>query len=231
VHIGDDDPAPGAAAPAAVEIVGIVAPIRDDLFARAPGGTIYVPFAQQYRSGAYLHVRPRPGAAPGFTERVRTAIGAAAPALPMFAATTFGAHLRTSLEFWGLRALASVATSVGLFAAAIAIVGVYGATAYAVTRRGREIGVRLAVGASPAGVRRMILGEALRVGSIGVVVGSVLGLAVGQVLAALFVDLDAFDPGVSAIAALLLFVACGVAAWVPARRASRLDPAAVLRAD
>jgi predicted permease len=231
VHIGDDETTPGAPPPAAVEIVGIVTPIRDDLFAKEPRGTIYVPFAQHYRSSVYMHARPRPGAASGFADRVRAAIRETAPSLPTFAVTTFGAHLRTSLEFWGLRALASVATSVGLFAAVIAIVGVYGAKAYAVTRRAREIGVRLAVGASPAGVRGMILGEALRVGGIGVGLGSLLGLGVGRAMASVFVDLRPFDLGVSLLTAGLLLLACAVAAWVPALRASRLDPSVVLRGD
>jgi ABC-type antimicrobial peptide transport system permease subunit len=151
--------------------------------------------------------------------------------LPVFGATTFGAHLRSSVEFWGLKALASMATGVGLFAALIALIGVYGAKAYAVSRRSREIGIRLAVGASPAGVRAMVLGEALEAGAIGVVLGSALGLAVGRALAAVFVDLAGFDIWIATLAPLLLLGACGAAAWVPARRASRLNPASLLRAE
>jgi predicted permease len=231
VHVGDDSEREPGAEPASLEIVGVVSTLNDNLFSKEPGLNLYVPFAQQYRSGAFLHVRPRAGVAAGFTDRVRAAMREAAPALPIFGVTTFGAHLRSSIEFWGLKALASVATSVGLFAAVIALIGVYGAKAYAVSRRSREIGVRLAVGASPSGVRSMILGEALKAGAIGVVLGSALGLAIGRALAAVFVDLAGFDVWIATLAPSLLLAACGAAAWVPALRASRLDPASVLRAE
>jgi len=231
VHLGDDPPAGSGRNPANVEIVGVVSTLNDSLFAKEPGRNIYVPFAQQYRSGAYLHVRPRSGTGEGFAGRVRAAIRDAAPTLPVFGATTFGAHLRSSVEFWGLKALASMAMGVGLFAAVIALIGVYGSKAYAVSRRAREIGIRLAVGASPAGVRAMVLGEALEAGAIGVVVGSAIGLGVGRALAAVFVDLAGFDIWIATLTPLLLLGACGAAAWVPARRASRLNPANLLRAE
>ena len=102
---------------------------------------------------------------------------------------------------------------------------------YQVSRRAREIGIRLAVGASPAGVRAMVLGEALEAGAIGVVVGSAIGLGVGRALAAVFVDLAGFDIWIATLTPLLLLGACGAAAWVPARRASRLNPANLLRAE
>jgi len=230
IHIGDDA-VPAGPAPESVEIVGIVSVLPEDLFGKEPRGAVYVPFAQGYRSGMYFHVRPRPGAPDGFADRVRATIQAAAPALPLFGVTTYGAHLTTSIEFWGLKTLASVVTSVGAFAALIALIGVYGAKSYAVSRRAREIGVRLAVGASPASVRTMIVGEALAVGGVGVAIGSVLGLGVGRVLDTLFVDLVSFDAWLFTLAPLLLLAACGLAAWAPARRAANIDPSTALRAD
>lgn len=230
IHIGRD-PVPAQTAPEAVEIVGIVSVLPDDLFSKEPRGAVYVPFAQGYRAGIYVHVRPRPGAPAGFVDRVRAGINAAAPSLPVFGVTTYGAHLTTSIEFWGLKTLAALVTSVGLFAAGIALLGVYGAKSYAVARRTREIGVRLAVGASPAAVRWMILGEALAVGGIGVRIGSVLALGVGRVLGALFVDVMAFDTWIFALAPALLLAASGVAAWVPAGRAAGIDPSVALRAE
>ncbi len=230
IHIGDD-PAPASLPPEAVEIVGIVSVLQDNLFSKEPGGAVYVPFAQGYRAGIYVHVRPRPGAPAGVIDRVRTQIQAAAPALPLFGVTTYGAHLTSSIEFWGLKMLAAVVTFVGAFAAGIALLGIYGAKSHAVARRSREIGVRLAVGASPASVRRLIVGEALAVGVVGVVLGSVLGLGVGRLLASLFVDVGSFDVWIFTVAPALLLAACGLAAWAPARRAARIDPATALRAD
>lgn len=230
VHVGDD-PADSTTAPISAEVVGIVAALPDNLFAKEPSAAVYVPLAHGYKSALFVQVRPRSGTSDRLIEHVRADIQAAAPALPIFGVTTYGAHLETSIEYWGLKALAAVVSAVGGFAALIALIGVYGAKSYAVARRTREIGVRLAVGASPATVGRLIVGEALVVATVGVVVGSALGLGLGQVLASLFVDMAAFDPRVSVGAALTMLAACALAAWVPARRAARIDPSSALRAD
>jgi hypothetical protein len=231
IHIGDAPESARAEAQPAVEIVGIVSRLNGDMFSKTPTGAVYVPYAQGFRSSVYFHVRPRPGAGAGLTERVRQELRAAAPALPVFGATTFGAHLASSIEFWGLKALAVSMTAVGAFATLIALVGVYGAKAYAVSRRSREIGVRLAVGATPGGVQRMIVGEGLRVGAVGAAAGIVLGVGVGRVLDALFVDVAAFDWGLFTVMPALLMAACAAAAWLPARRAAAVDPSQALRGE
>ena len=231
IHIGDPPESAEAAPQPEVQIVGIVSRVTSDMFSKTPNGAVYVPFAQGFRSSIYFHVRPRPGADAGLADRVRQEVRAAAPTLPVFRATTFGAHLATSIEFWGLKALASAMTAVGAFAALIALVGVYGAKAYAVSRRSREIGVRLAVGATPGSVERMIVGEGLRVGLVGAAGGLALGLGVGRVLEALFVDVAAFDWMLFTAAPALLVAACAAAAWVPARRAAAVDPSQVLRGE
>ena len=230
IHIGDVSESVDETPQPSVEIVGVVSRLNDQMFSKTPRGAVYVPFAQGFRSSIYFHVRPRPGSEAGLTERVRQELQAAAPALPIFGATTFGAHLATSIEFWGLKALAAAMTSVGLFAALIALVGVYGAVAYAVARRSREIGVRLAVGATPGTVERMIVAEGVRVGLVGAGAGLLLSLGVGRLLDALFVDIASFDWVLFTVAPLLLVAACAAAAWVPARRAAAVDPSHVLRA-
>lgn len=231
IHVGDDPPAESRQAPIAVQIVGIVSPQTTNVFPSESEGTVWVPFAQGYRSGVHFHVQPRAGSAADLVAAVRREIAAVAPGLPIFGVTTYGAHLASSIEFWGLRALASVMSAIGLFAAGIALVGVYGAKSYAVARRAREIGVRLAVGATPARVRLQVIGEALRIGGTGVAIGLLLGLGVGRVLGSVFVDIASFDAWVFSVPAVALVVACALAAWAPARRASRLDPSEVLRAE
>ena len=231
IHIGNDPPAADSGAAVAVQIVGIVSPQTTNVFPSRTEGTVFVPFAQGYRSGVHFHVRPRAGVEGDLLGQVRRVVQATAPGVPLFGVTTFGAHLESSIEFWGLRTLATAVTGVGLFAAFIALVGVYGAKSYAVARRSREIGVRLAVGASPARVRTQIVGEALWIGGVGVGIGLVLALGVGRALDAVFVDMVAFDARVFTLVPLALLAACGAAAWVPAQRASRVDPATVLRAD
>jgi hypothetical protein len=231
IHVGDDPTPESGDAPVAVQIVGIVSPQTTNVFPSESEGTVWVPFAQGYRSGVHFHVKPREGSSADLVAAVRREIAAVAPGLPIFGVTTYGAHLSSSIEFWGLRALASVMSAIGLFAAGIALVGVYGAKSYAVARRSREIGVRLAVGATPARVRLQVLGEALRIGGTGVAIGLLLGLGVGRVLGAVFVDIASFDAWVFSVPAVALVAACGLAAWAPARRASRLDPSEVLRAE
>lgn len=230
LHIGDDPPAGGGRSPEAVQIVGIVSPQVTNVFPSESEGTVFVPFAQGYRSGVHFHVKPRNGAGAGLVEAVRREI-LAAGAVPLFGVTTYEAHLASSIEYWGLRTLARVVTAIGLFAVGIALVGIYGAKAYAVARRSRELGVRLAIGASPARLRAQVLGEALSVGLVGVAAGLALGLGVGQVLGSVFVDIASFDAWLFTLAPLALLLACVVAAWLPAQRAARLDPAQVLRAE
>ena len=113
----------------------------------------------------------------------------------------------------------------------VALVGLYGVMAHAVVRRTREIGIRIAVGAEPAAVRRMILGESLAISIGGVAAGLLLGVAVGRLLASVFVDVAAFDVVTFTVAPVAFVAAAVAAAWVPARRATRVDPTLALRAE
>jgi putative ABC transport system permease protein len=213
-----------------VEIVGIVPEVRDDFFDETPGRAVYVPFAQAYHGAAHLHVRPHAGAT-GVAEAVRREIREAAPGLPVFRVLTFGQHLETSLERWAVDLLAGTFTAVAALAALVAIVGIYGATSYAVSRRTREIGVRMALGASRGRVLGMVLGEGLHVTLAGIAVGAALGLGLGRMLDAVFVEVVAFDPATYAVAPTLILVACLAAAFVPARRATTVEPTIALRSE
>ena len=114
---------------------------------------------------------------------------------------------------------------------AVALVGVYGVMSYAVARRTREIGIRMAVGARPQTVRRMILGESFAIALAGVGLGWLLGLGVGRLLESLFVDLAGFDAVTFSALPLALVVATLAAGWVPARRATRVNPMTALRGE
>ncbi len=213
-----------------VEIVGIVPAVRDDLFDDTPGGAVYVPFGQAYHGAAHFHVRPRAGVS-GLADAVRREIREAAPGLPVFRVLTFTQHLETSLERWAVDLLAGTFTLVAALAALVAIVGIYGATSYAVSRRTREIGVRMALGASRGRVLGMVLGEGLHVTLAGIAAGAALGLGLGRVLDAVFVEVVAFDPATYAVAPTLILVACLGAALVPARRATTVEPTVALRSE
>jgi len=222
----------GAPASPPLEVVGVVAVVRDDFFSKSPGGAVYVPLAQGYRANVHFHVRPVAGADPDvLREAVRREIGEVAPGLPLFRVTTFGAHLASSLEHWGVRMTAVLFSAMGGLATLVAVVGIYGAISYAVSRRTREIGVRMALGATPGRVRAMVLAEGLHVAASGVAVGALVGLGLGRVLDSVFVDVGAFDAPTFASAALLVLVSCLAATLVPARRATTVDPSVALRAD
>jgi len=116
-------------------------------------------------------------------------------------------------------------------AATLAVVGLYSVLAYLVAERTREIGIRIAIGANPARVSRMVLGQGLRLTLIGIAVGSILSIAAVRVLRAWMYEMSVYDaPTFVAVAALLIVVAL-VASWLPARRASRVDPVQALRAE
>ncbi|MHB8412401.1 MAG: ABC transporter permease [Candidatus Acidiferrales bacterium] len=121
---------------------------------------------------------------------------------------------------------------VGLFAAAalaLAAVGIYGVVAYSVTRRTQEIGIRMALGAQPRDVLRIILGEGARLAGIGVAIGLLVSFAVTQLMSSLLFGVKATDPVTFVGVALLLSLVALLACYVPARRAMRTDPMVALR--
>jgi ABC-type antimicrobial peptide transport system permease subunit len=121
-----------------------------------------------------------------------------------------------------------------VFAAAavmLAIVGMYGVIALSVDQRRRELGVRMALGARGSDVLRLVLGEGARIGAVGIVAGVAGALAASRVLGALLYGTTATSPVVYAITAVGIAVATLSATYIPARRATRLDPASALRRD
>jgi ABC-type antimicrobial peptide transport system permease subunit len=129
------------------------------------------------------------------------------------------------------RLIALLVTAFGTIALVLAAIGLYGAMASVVRQQTHEIGVRMALGATAERVRRDVLGAALRIAAIGSAVGIVTALTGGKLLRALLFDVSATDPiALSGACAVLLTVALG-AAYVPARRATKIDPARALRAD
>jgi putative ABC transport system permease protein len=123
--------------------------------------------------------------------------------------------------------LASFA-AVALF---LAVIGLYGVLSYAVSQRTSELGVRFALGATPGDVVRLVLGDGLRLVAVGTVTGALLGGLAGRLMSRLLFGIRAFDFATFAGAAALLPIVAGVASFIPARRASRLDPMTALRSD
>jgi predicted permease len=213
-----DDRDPTSGQP--IEVVGLVASTRRELFDVEPHGAVYVPLAQGFMSNVHFHVRPATASPDALVDGVRREIREAAPGLPLFGVRTFRTHISTSPEYWALTLSTSMFAFFGLVAMIVALVGIYGVTSYAVARRTREIGVRMAVGAHPAAVRRLILGESLTTTLAGIAAGWLLGLGIGRVMASTFVDLAAFDPWTFALVPVGFVIAAIAATWTPARRAT-----------
>ena len=110
----------------------------------------------------------------------------------------------------------------------LSVVGIYGALAYSVTQRRREIGIRMAMGSAPEDVFKSIVGQGMRVTALGLVVGSAAALLMTRVLQSLLFNVQATDLRVMGLVALLLGVVGLVACIVPARRATKVDPVTVL---
>jgi ABC-type antimicrobial peptide transport system permease subunit len=119
----------------------------------------------------------------------------------------------------------------GVMAMVVALVGIYGVGSYSVARRTREIGVRMAVGAHPAAVLRLILSESLGTTAGGVALGWLLGLGVGRVMSSVFVDVASFEPWTFALVPTGFVLAALAAAWGPARRATQVSPMTALRIE
>lgn len=209
-----------------IKVVGVVANARHDGPNQPYKPEVFAPLEQFPTRRMVLVVEPARDAASA-TAAVREALNATDPLVPMPAARDIESLVGDAVSLPKL-----YATLVGIFAAAallLAVLGVYGVMAYSVSQRQREIGVRLALGAAPGSIMAMVLGEGGRLVAIGVVVGLGAALAFGRGLHALLFGITALDLPTFAVVATVLGVMTLVAAWVPARRAMRVDPLAALR--
>ena len=214
----------------AMEIVGVVQSHKYLTMQEPPVPTVYYPLEQEYRPRMTLAARVD-GPARGMVDPIVRAMSAVNPRIPVYRSMLLSAHLDESIA--ADRLTASLVALCGGMALLLATIGVYGVIAYAVVRRSREIGIRVALGARPPDVVRLILGEGVHVIGGGVALGLVAAALTARALGSLMplYGVGPTDPLTYAtVPALLLGVAL-LAAMAPARRALRLDPNAVLRQE
>jgi ABC-type antimicrobial peptide transport system permease subunit len=166
---------------------------------------------------------------PGLALELRAALTAIDPAQPVDWAQPFDDRVDSALapRRFPLQLLGAFAA----LALVLSALGIYGVTSYAVTQRTREIGVRIAIGAQTADVLKMVMGNALRLAGTGVGVGLCVALAGSRALSSQLYGVSARDPLTYAAISALLAAVAGLASWLPARRAARVDPAVALRAE
>jgi predicted permease len=216
-----------------IEIVGIVPATRHQLFEKEePSGAIYLPFARGFQSDVSFFVRFRSlasGNEATTADLLRRTVADVDPAIPIISLRTFAQYLDSNLDLWIVRAGAALFSIFGGLALGLAVVGLYGVKAYSVARRTREIGIRMALGAQPAAVLRLIMGEGSIILLSGIALGLILAAATGKILSGILYEVGALDPIAFTAAPLLLAAAALVATWPPARRAARLNPVEALR--
>jgi predicted permease len=211
-------------------IVGVAPTVRHDLFERQPEAHIYRPTGAAGSTRMFLYARAAaPGTADSMLETVRTQLNRVDAALPVMFVKSFRAQHESSAQVWVLRAAATMFLTLGLAAGFVAVIGLYGVRSYLVSRRTREFGVRMAVGASPRDVLRLVMREALATTAVGIVIGLGLGVLLGWGLSFLIYGVSPYDPVTLGGAAGALAVSSIVASMIPALRAARVLPMTALR--
>jgi predicted permease len=216
----------------AMVIVGVAPTLRHELFAREPEPHIYLPSGGSQGTRIFVYTRaaaPQDGDALAGT--VRDRLRAIDANLPVSSVRSFRARHESGAQVWILRSGAQMFLTLGLAAAFVAVVGLYGVRSYLVSRRTREFGVRMAIGAAPADVMRLVLREAVTTTAAGLAIGLTLGVLLGWGMSAVIYQVSPFDPVTLAGAAGLLAAASFIASAVPARRAAGILPMTALRND
>ena len=210
------------------EVVGVV---RDSIYRdlrETKPEILYVPWLQGDFGSATLHLRIATGPAAVFNQ-LRAMARAVDRAVPLYAMRTLDTQIGETLSTE--RMLATVSTILGALAMVLAMVGLYSVLANAVAQRAREIGIRMALGAERMQVIGMVMSDTLRMVLIGVVVGIPVSLAASRWIASFLYGIKAQDP-ITYVGIAVLVIAAGLAAaYIPSRRACRVDPMVVLRYD
>jgi predicted permease len=210
------------------QIAGVVEDGKYRSLGENPSPTVFQDIDQDTRSNVTLVARsPLPEAET--TAQLRRAVAQLDPALTLYDAGSVTSRL--ALALFPARLVAVVLASFGLLAVVLAATGVYGIMAYAVSRRTREIGIRMALGAAPSQVLRVVLMRTGVLLGIGTVLGLAMALAGGQFFGQILYGVSARDPLTYGCAMGLMAAVALVACWVPARRAIKIDPLTALRTE
>src|SRR5438093_10497183 len=206
--------------------------MRHDIFEQEAQPHAYVPFGALFRSSMTFHIRTRPGVTDAaMLAALRGHVRRLDDRLPISSAKTMTQHRDRSLSEWAVRAAATMFSIFGALALLLATIGVYGLKAYDVSRRTREIGIRMALGATNGDVERLVLREGMRTTIVGLTIGLLLAAGLGKLVSCLLYRVSPFDPVVLTAAAVVLSTAALLACYLPARRATGVAPVEALRSE
>ena len=215
-----------------IEIIGIVPTTKNRLFNRHAHGSIYLPFARGFKNNVFFFVRfasPLAGHEAATADLLRRTMQSVDPVLPVFELRTFTNHMERNPQLWFVRAGAALFSVFGGLALGLSVVGIYGMKAYAVARRTREIGIRMALGARRQTVQWMILREGFVMVAAGLTLGLLLAFGTAKIVSNILFQVSPLDPLAFTLSPALLALAALLATWLPARRATKVDPIIALR--
>ncbi|HEY2819957.1 MAG TPA: ABC transporter permease [Candidatus Acidoferrum sp.] len=210
------------------EVVGVVGDTKVKSITEQPTPFFYVPIEQSYMPLRTVHLRT--SVPPDSVKRQAIAeIQELAPTLPIAGARTLSEDLGGINGYLFYDLGAQLTATMGLLGLLLAIVGVYSVVSYAAVQRTHEIGIRVALGASRIDILRMVLGQSILIVGVGIVVGLGISLAATRLVAGLLVGISPTDPATFISVVLLLAIVAVVACWLPAHRATRVNPLVALR--
>jgi predicted permease len=210
----------------ALQVVGVARDSKIRTLGEGPRNLMYVSVDQTYHGGMTMIVRT-PGEGRGVIDGVRQAVKEIDPRMPLYKVMTFEQHL--TWAFWAQNMAAALASAFGLLALALAAVGIYGVVSYTVARRTHEIGIRVALGAQARDILRIVLSQGMVLTLIGLGAGLVGAFLLARKLTSLLYGLSPGDPATYILVALVLACVALIACFVPARRATKVDPMIALR--
>lgn len=206
--------------------MGVVGDIKYGVFETQVAPPIYFPYRQAPQAYTYMAIKTERDPI-AFVTAVRSEIATIDPELPV--SEFFTLEKVFSDQVLGLSYVAVMLTVMGIIALVLAAVGVYGVMAYAVAERTQEIGVRVAMGAQPGDVLRLIMGRGILITSVGLLIGLPLAWGLAQLMASLIYGVSAGDVTTFAVITLLMGAITLVACYAPTRKAMGVDPIIALR--
>jgi predicted permease len=209
-------------------VIGVAKDSKYNEVAEDAQNFIYQPLTQNYTPQASLHVRSA-GDAASLANAVRAAARELDPSLSVFEIRTLEEQVRDSLQPLMMNVL--MLAVFGTLALLLASIGLYGVASYSVSQRTREIGVRMALGAPASSVLGLVLGQGMILVAAGLLIGLVAAYSAAGLMRSLVVSVSTHDPVTFGATAAILGVIALVASYIPARRATRIDPLIALRTD